>query len=56
MKINGVDEEIQSVGSSVGVDFTIEGLPANSMIEIAVSAVNNGGESGKSTVVTVTTP
>ena len=55
MKINGVDEELQSVGSSAGVDFTIEGLPANATIEIAVSAVNNGGESGKSAVVTVST-
>ena len=55
MKVNGVDEELQSVGSSAGVDFTIEGLPANATIEIAVSAVNNGGESGKSAVVTVAT-
>ena len=55
MKINGVDEEMLSVGSSAGVDFTIEGLPANATIEIAVSAVNNGGESGKSAVVTVST-
>ena len=55
MKVNGVDEEMLSVGSTAGVELTIEGLPANATIEIAVSAVNNGGESGKSTVVTVTT-
>ena len=55
MKVNGVDQEMQSVGSATDVDFTIEGLPANATIEIAVSAVNNSGESGKSTVVTVIT-
>ena len=55
MKVNGVDQEMQSAGSTAGVDFTIEGLPANAAIEIAVSAVNNGGESAKSAVVTVTT-
>ena len=55
MKVNGVNQEMQSAGSTAGVDFTIEGLPANSTIEVAVSAVNNGGESGKSAVVTVAT-
>ena len=55
IKVNGVDQELRSVGSPADLDFTIEELPTNSTIEIAVSAVNNGGESGKSTVVTVTT-
>ena len=55
MKINGVDDEFIVKGSSSDLDFAIEGLPSNSTIKIAISAVNNGGESGKSTVVTVQT-
>ena len=55
MKINGVDDEFIAKGSPSDLDFAIEGLPSNSTIQIAVSAVNNGGESGKSTVVTVQT-
>ena len=54
-KVVGVDENPVAVGSPSDLDFTIEGLPANSTIEITVSAVNNGGESGKSIVVTVHT-
>ena len=55
MKVNGVDQELVAVGSRSETDFTIEGLPANSTIQIAVSAVNNGGESVTSQVVTVVT-
>ena len=54
-KVVGVDENPVAVGSPLDLDFAIEGLPANSTIEITVSAVNNGGESGKSIVVTVHT-
>ena len=54
-KVVGVDEEAVAIGSPSDLDFTIEGLPTNSTIEITVSAVNNGGESGKSIVVTVHT-
>jgi hypothetical protein len=44
-RVVGVDEELVAVGSPADVDFTIEALPSNAEIEIAVSAVNNGGES-----------
>jgi hypothetical protein len=55
VQVNGVDLEPRTVGSPADLDFTIEALPVNATIEIAVSAVNNGGESGRSTVATVTT-
>ena len=54
-KVNGLDEELIAVGNPSDVDFTVEGLPANSTIEIAVSAVNDGGESVTSEVVTIVT-
>ena len=55
MKVNGVDQELVVVGSPYDANFTIDGLPANSTIQIAVSAVNNGGESATSEVVTIVT-
>ncbi len=54
-KIVGVDPELVAVGSPTDLDFTLEELPANSTIEVAVSAVNNGGESPMSEVVIVKT-
>ena len=54
-KVDGVDQELIAVGSPTDANFTIEGLPANATIEIAVSAVNDSGESVKSQVVTVQT-
>ena len=54
-KVNGADSEMVVVGSPSDADFTIEGLPPNSTIEIAISAVNDGGESGLSQVVTIRT-
>ena len=54
-KVVGVDENFISVGSPSDLDFTIENLPAGKTIQIAVSAVNNGGESLKSEVVTIVT-
>ena len=54
-RVKGVDQELIAVGSPGDLDFTIEALPNNASIEIAVSAVNNGGESGRSAVVTVQT-
>lgn len=55
LKVNGVDTELLPVGSPADLDFTIEGLPANAVLEIAVSALNNGGESVRSEVITVQT-
>jgi hypothetical protein len=54
-KVNGVDTEMVVVGTPADGDFLIEGLPANTPVEISVSAVNNGGESALSAVVLVTT-
>ena len=55
MKVNGVDQELVATGSPNDTNFTIEGVPANATIEIAVSAVNNGGESAVSQIVSVVT-
>lgn len=49
-RVLGVEEELVAVGSPGDRDFTIEGLPAASQVEVAVSAVNNGGESQTSEV------
>lgn len=54
-KVVGVDAEPVAVGSPADLDFTIEELPANSSIELSVSAVNNGGESPLSKAVTIVT-
>jgi hypothetical protein len=54
-EIVGVDAEPVLVGTREDLDFVIEGLPANKTVKIAVSAVNNGGESQRSTVVSVLT-
>ncbi|MBA4148877.1 MAG: fibronectin type III domain-containing protein [Verrucomicrobia bacterium] len=54
-RVIGVDEEMRHVGTSSDLDFLLEQLPGNSQVEIALSAVNNGGESGKSAVIVVQT-
>ncbi|MBA4148283.1 MAG: fibronectin type III domain-containing protein [Verrucomicrobia bacterium] len=54
-KVIGVDADFVFVGNPADLDFTIEGLPGNSQVEVLVSAVNNGGESQKSTLVLVQT-
>ena len=54
-KVSGVDQELIAVGSPNDLDFTLEGLPANATILIGVSAVNNGGESAISELVTIVT-
>jgi len=54
-RVVGVDDELIPSGSPADLDFALEGLPAGATIEIAVSAVNNGGESQKTEVVTVVT-
>jgi hypothetical protein len=52
-KIVGVDEQAVAVGSPSDPNFTLEALPADALVELAVSAVNNGGEGERSPVVTV---
>ena len=54
-KVLGVDTEMVLVESREDLDFVLEGLPAGKTIQIAVSAVNNGGESQLSETVSVTT-
>jgi hypothetical protein len=52
----GIDNPWIAVGSTSDEDMTVHELPANARIEIAVSAVNSGGESQKSTVLAFNTP
>ena len=54
-KVVGVDNELIAVGSPADLDFAIEGLPSNSTIQIAISAVNDTGESAKSQITTLVT-
>lgn len=49
-KVVGKDDDYVAVGSPKDLDFTVEDLPANSEVDIVVTAVNNGGESGFSEV------
>ena len=55
MKVHGTEGEPTAVGSPADLDFTLENLPANTQVDISVSAVNNGGESPLSEVITITT-
>ncbi|MBA4149692.1 MAG: fibronectin type III domain-containing protein [Verrucomicrobia bacterium] len=54
-RIVGVDEEFVLIGSPVDPNFTIEQAPRNATLELAISAVNSGGESAWSEVVMVRT-
>ena len=55
-KVVGVDNEMVLVETREDLDFTIDALPAGKTIQIAVAAVNNGGESQLSEVVSIVTP
>lgn len=54
-KVHGSEADYVAVGSPADLDFTIENLPAGSTLDIVVTAVNNGGESPVSEVITITT-
>jgi hypothetical protein len=54
-RIHGTEAEYVTVGSPADLDFTIENLPANTAVDIVVTAMNNGGESPISEAVTITT-
>ncbi len=54
-KIHGLVTEYVAVGSPADLDFTIENLPSNTAIDIVVTAVNAGGETSYSEVVTINT-
>jgi len=54
-KVEALDTEFVAAGSPADLDFTIESLPSHGTIHIAVSAVNNGGESAPSSLITLVT-
>jgi hypothetical protein len=54
-QVVGVDEAPLPVGNSNDLDLIVETLPPNATVKIAVSAVNNGGESALSAAVTMVT-
>lgn len=54
-RVIGVDKEPIAAGSPTDAGFHFDNLPANASVEIAVSAVNSGGESAQSEVVTIVT-
>lgn len=54
-RVVGPDSVLESIALRAALDFTMESLPRNSVVELALSALNEGGESAKSEVLTVTT-
>ena len=54
-KVVGVDSEFVLVETRSESDFVVEDLPPNATVELAMSAVNGGGESARSEVVSVRT-
>lgn len=54
-KVHGTEGENIAAGLPADLDFTIENLPANSLIDIIVTAVNSGGESATSNAPTFPT-
>ena len=54
-KVVGVDADFVLVETRSESDFVVEDLPPNAAVELAMSAVNSGGESGKSDSVIVVT-
>ena len=54
-KVIGVDQDPVNVGSPADANFTLQEIPPNATVELAVSAVNNGGESGRSDTITIVT-
>jgi len=55
MKIHGTTSDYVAVGSPADLDFPLENLPSASTIDIAISALNDGGESALSEAITITT-
>lgn len=47
LQVEGRDGEFLPIGSAKDLDFTIESVPMDATVRIALSAVNPGGESGK---------
>lgn len=55
VKVIGVDEESQLVGTPADPNFLLENLPPKTEAEISLSALNNGGESARSSALRVST-
>ena len=55
MKLHGSTEDYTAMGSPADLDFTLENLPTASELDIAISSVNDGGESALSEPVKITT-
>jgi hypothetical protein len=55
VKVHGVDADFVLKDTREELDCKLIGLPANTKVEIAVSAINNGGESERTEVVSITT-
>ena len=55
-KVVGVDDALIAVESREDLDFVLEGLPSGKTIQLALSAVNDGGESQLSETVSVVMP
>jgi hypothetical protein len=52
IKVIGVDEEFRLAGTRRNRDMLFKDLPRNAELEVAVSALNSGGESARSATVT----
>ena len=55
-KVVGIDPEIVLVETREELDFLMDGLPPGATIQLAITAVNNGGESQLSETVSIATP
>ena len=54
-RVVGVDEKLVEVANMTETSFAFTDLPGNSQVEVAIVAVNTGGESPMSQVITITT-
>lgn len=54
-RIQGVDADYVLIGSPEDPNFMLENLPANKSIDIAITALNEGGEGTRSEAITIVT-
>ena len=54
-RFHGADTEWTLVASPDDPDYTLEALPVNTTLDVAIAALNNGGEGPMSVPVTITT-
>ncbi len=55
-RVHGTDDELLLIATPDDPNYPLESLPANTTLDFAVSALNDGGEGQMSQVVTITTP